>query len=198
MEAQINQTDIGAGSNESLTFEKVWSSIMELRKRQEETARQQEETARQQKETDRQIGKLGNRFGELVEHLVVPGIMDKFNEQGFNFSRCSESVKLREPDSKGVCTEIDLMLENGEIVVAIEVKSKPSQADVDRHAWRMEVLRRTDIQQKDKRKYQGAIAGAIINQELRNYILKSGFYVIEQTGDTVKLTIPEGFVPREW
>ena len=184
MEAQTNQTDIGAGSNESLTFEKVWSSIMELRKSQEETGRQ--------------IGKLGNRFGELVEHLVVPGIMDKFNEQGFNFSRCSENVKLREPDSRGVCTEIDLMLENGEIVVAIEVKSKPSQADVDRHVWRMEVLRRTDIQQKDKRKYQGAIAGAIINQELRNYILKSGFYVIEQTGDTVKLTIPEGFVPREW
>jgi hypothetical protein len=33
---------------------------------------------------------------------------------------------------------------------------------------------------------------------VRNYVLKKGFYAIEQSGDTVLINIPEGFKPREW
>jgi hypothetical protein len=33
---------------------------------------------------------------------------------------------------------------------------------------------------------------------VRNYALKAGFYMIEQTGDTVKTDAPTGFKPREW
>jgi hypothetical protein len=44
----------------------------------------------------------------------------------------------------------------------------------------------------------GAIAGAIMSNEMRAYILKKGFYAVEQTGDTVKINAPKGFVPREW
>jgi hypothetical protein len=28
--------------------------------------------------------------------------------------------------------------------------------------------------------------------------LKAGLYVVTQTGDTVKIDIPEGFKPKEW
>jgi hypothetical protein len=28
--------------------------------------------------------------------------------------------------------------------------------------------------------------------------LKEGLYVITQTGDTVKIDVPEGFVPKAW
>ena len=62
----------------------------------------------------------------------------------------------------------------------------------------MEVLRSRADQREDKRKFRGAIAGAIMSKEVRNYIQKCGFYSIEQTGNTVKISIPEGFVPREW
>ena len=37
-----------------------------------------------------------------------------------------------------------------------------------------------------------------IVKELCKQILKNGFYLIEQTGDTVKITMPEGFTPRDW
>jgi hypothetical protein len=33
---------------------------------------------------------------------------------------------------------------------------------------------------------------------VRTFALKTGFYVITQTGDTVKIDIPEGFVPNAW
>jgi hypothetical protein len=33
---------------------------------------------------------------------------------------------------------------------------------------------------------------------VKRYAVKSGFYIIEQSGDTVKIDTPEGFKPREW
>ena len=50
----------------------------------------------------------------------------------------------------------------------------------------------------DTRKFQGAIVGAIMSDEVRAYIHKTGFYAIEQTGDTVKINIPEEFIARVW
>ena len=194
---------------EGLTFEKVWVMFQETDRRRDELNQKfkeemaelresQKKTDKQMKETDRKIGELGNRFGKLAEHLVAPGIMEKFNKKGFNFTRCSNAVLIKEAGNPDALAEIDIMLENGEIVIAVEVKASAKPADVDKFVKRMELLRRTADQRPDTRKYQGAVAVAIMNQSLRDYILQSGFYAIEQTGDTVKLTIPKGFVPREW
>jgi hypothetical protein len=37
-----------------------------------------------------------------------------------------------------------------------------------------------------------------MKNEVRDYAHKTGFYVIEQTGDTVMINIPPDFKPREW
>jgi len=175
---------------EGLTFEKVWAALMETREQMKET------TLRFQ-ETDRQIGRLGSRFGEMVEHLVVPNIMNKFNALNFNFGHVSQNHRIS--DDAGHCiAEIDILLENGETVMAVEVKAKPHQNDVNEHIKRMEILRCRANDHNDKRKYRGAIAGAIMDENVRDYAHKTGFYVIEQAGDTVKIDIPENFVPREW
>jgi hypothetical protein len=34
--------------------------------------------------------------------------------------------------------------------------------------------------------------------EVREYIHQNGLYAIEQTGDTVKINNPQGFIPRQW
>ena len=39
---------------------------------------------------------------------------------------------------------------------------------------------------------------AIIDDSLRCFILKQGFYLIEQTGDTVRINVPKGFKPKKW
>jgi hypothetical protein len=51
---------------------------------------------------------------------------------------------------------------------------------------------------EDKRQLAGAVAGAIIAEGVKPFAFKNGFYVIEQAGDTVKIAIPEGFIPRKW
>ncbi|MCL2067179.1 MAG: hypothetical protein FWG99_06905 [Treponema sp.] len=69
---------------------------------------------------------------------------------------------------------------------------------MDEHINRMEVLRRRADTRNDIQKFQGAIAGAIMSDSVRNYAHKAGFYVIEQTGVTVMINVPEGFKAREW
>ena len=214
--------------NESLTFEKVWASIQETNRQLKESEQKSQEADRRFREslqesgkefdrkmqesmrklrddldeefkrTDRIVGALGNRFGELVEHLVTPSIIEKFNDLGFEFDKCSENIRLKEKGAPRAYAELDLLLENGEVAVAIEIKAKAKQADVDEHLERIEILRRRADRQHDSRKFQGAIAGAIMNDAVRDYAHRKGLYVIVQTGDTVKIDIPEDFKPREW
>jgi hypothetical protein len=48
-------------------------------------------------------------------------------------------------------------------------------------------------------KLYGAIAAAVIDDETRNYAIGQGFYVLEQSGDTMKI-LPDDpdFEPRRW
>ena len=189
-----------------LTFEDVWAALMENRQQMKESQekndreweRLREEADKERKKTDRIIGKLGNRFGELVEHLVAPNLMEKFNDLGFSFTESSMDVMINEPGNPDASTDIDILLENGDTVIAVEVKSKPNDEDVKDHIKRMEILRCRADRRNDKRKYQGAIAGAIMSPSVHQLITKNGFYPIEQTGDTVKISIPEKFTAREW
>jgi len=163
----------------------------------QEANQQRRETERLIKENARQIGKLSNRFGELAEHLVAPNIREKFNALGFSFEEVSQNKEITDAADNHVA-EVDILLENGDTVIAVEVKAKPGEKDVEEHINRLEILRRRADARNDKRTFQGAIAGAIMSKELRNHIIKNGFYAIEQTGDTVKINIPEGFKARRW
>ena len=149
---------------ESLNFEKVWAMF-------QETALRQKETDRQMKETNKKIGELGNRFGELAEHLVVPGITEKFNELGFEFEQISQNIKIKDSAQK-IIAEIDLLLENGDIVIAVEIKAKPDRIDIEDHIKRLELLRSRADKKNDKHRFQGAIAGAIMSDEIRNTAYK--------------------------
>ena len=156
-----------------LTFEDVWAGLMENReqmkdtdRRIKETDRQMKETDRQMKETDRQmkeifkrIGDLGNRFGELAEHLVAPSIKEKFKALGYTFEEVSHNKTLSH--NGNFLTEVDIVLENQSLVIAVEVKAKPLEKDVDEHVERMEILRRRADARNDTRKFRGAIAGAL-------------------------------------
>jgi hypothetical protein len=187
-----------------LTFEDVWAAILETEKMFKETDRQIkemalqfQETDRRLKKTDKQIGELGNRFGELAEHLVTPNIAEKFRALHYTFTKAGPDVAFFNRDGSFLA-EVDVWLENGEFAMAVEVKSKLRTEHVDDHVRRMAILRSYLDEREDTRKLLGAVAGAIVPPDLRNYVLKKGFYLIEQSGDTVKIRAPRGFKPRIW
>jgi predicted AAA+ superfamily ATPase len=157
------------------------------------------ETDRQMKRTDKQMGGLHRRFGELAKHLVAPGIARRFNKLGYHFeSIMPGGIKILDKEGK-TRAEIDLLLENGDSIVAVEVKTRPNEEDIEHHFRRIEILKEHREAKGEKpKRILGAIAGAIFGTREQNAALKAGFYVLEQSGDTMRINIPKGFVPREW
>ncbi|MCL1928879.1 MAG: hypothetical protein FWG07_08830 [Treponema sp.] len=193
-----------------LNFEQVWAALMENRELQKETDRlqkenalRQKETDRQMKETDRQIkeinkrfGDFSNRFGEIAEYMVAPGLQDKFRKMGLTFQEASNHAKYRDDDNN-IFFEVDIMLENGDKAMLVEVKTKPSTEDVQDHIQRLEKMRTYADLRGDKRSFLGAVAGVAMTKNVRDYVLKQGFYVIEPSGETFNITPPNG-QPKEW
>ncbi|MCL2600996.1 MAG: hypothetical protein FWD88_07430, partial [Treponema sp.] len=203
------------------TPEELWAILDRGTKRQEEFERRQEdfdrrqaEAIRRQEEADRQreedwkkiekmftennkkIGGLDNTLGEIVEHLVVPGTEERFKEMGILFDRISPNSRIKQ-DGK-LIAEVDILLENKDSIMAVEVKSKPSTRDVETHRLRLEKLRGYYDRLGDKRALLGAMAGAVFGTDTKKAALDAGFYVMVQSGDAMKMDLPEDFVPRKW
>jgi len=190
-------------TGEGLTFEKVWAMFQESGRRMEEQRKENdrimEKVALQMEETDRKIGELSNRFGELAEHLVAPAIHERFNELGYHFSAAAEGgYKIRDISNGKTLAQIDILLENDDYIMAVEVKATVRIKDIEHHIKRLEILKEYRSKRHDTRKIQGAIAGAIFGSAEKKAVIEAGFFVLEQSGDTMKLEIPEGFVPREF
>jgi hypothetical protein len=69
---------------------------------------------------------------------------------------------------------------------------------VGKHVQRLKILRHNKDKKGDKRKIYGALAGAIMSDNIKAAAIEAGLYVIIQTGDTVKIDIPKGFIPKTW
>ncbi|GHV78352.1 hypothetical protein AGMMS49944_01430 [Spirochaetia bacterium] len=154
------------------------------------------ETEKVQKETQRIVGDLGNKFGEEAEYTMLPGLPEKFKQFGFDFSVINRNRKINN-DKHDIHAEIDAFLENGTQAMAVEVKAKLQNSDVDDHIKRMGKLRKYADIFGDKRELFGALAAVVVNEKAKNYALKNGFYVIEPSGEDVNIIKPDSD-PRVW
>jgi hypothetical protein len=150
------------------------------------------------KQTHREVGALSNRIGEIVEHLMSPRLHEKFRSLGYRFENMSRDYDIYDSEDRHL-VEVNVFLENGEYALAVEVKSKPSQEDVDDHVKRLELLRGWADRRQDGRKFLGAVAGAVIKTEVREYAFKRGLFVIEQSGETIEVNKPPApWEPKTW
>jgi hypothetical protein len=136
------------------------------------------------------IGRLGNKIGELIEHFMAADIVHKFNTLGYVFTKAGRRIIYRDHAGRFL-TEVDILLENGEYALAVEVKTDISTEDIKDHVQRMAILRSYAEERRDTRRYIGAVAGGIVREPVRDYALKNGFYVIEQSGETIRIRKPE-------
>jgi hypothetical protein len=156
-----------------------------------------EQMVEHRKETNRMTGEMIRRFGQVVEHLIAPNLIEKLNAMNFDFRISSPNRKYYDKNHQEI-TEVDVLLENTNIVMAVEIKSKLQGSDVQDHVERMNILREYADEHDDKRVWLGAVGGALLATEARKAALKAGFFLIEQSGDTVKISVPQGFKPKEW
>jgi type I site-specific restriction endonuclease len=205
LNAEVAQLQKEAALQLKETARQMKETDQRLAKQMQETdqrlAKQMQETdqrlAKRGIDLDRQLGELGLRLGDVVEHIMSPKLHEKFATLNFRFSRSSRNVEIRDQNGRHL-TEVDVLLENGDYVIAVEVKTRPSSRDIKDHIKRMEILRTVADGHNDKRKYSGAIAGAVVTPQVLAYALKNGFYVIVPSGETVSIEAPDGFNPRIW
>ncbi len=179
-----------------ITFEQVWAVLDRVSKKQEELVEIQKATDRQIQRTESELGRLSKRMGEVVEFMVAPNLCEKFREFGFNFSQSNQNTIVSDKANK-ISFEIDVKLENYSKAMLVEVKTKPTTEDVKDHVKRLEKMRKFADLHNDKRAFLGAVAGAVITDNVRKYVLKQGFFVIEPSGEGFNITSPKG-QPKEW
>jgi hypothetical protein len=84
--------------------------------------------------------------------------------------------------------------------MVVEIKTKPSNDDINDHLERMQKMRVHADLRNDKPTYLGAVTGVVFSEGVKNRALRNGFYVLEPSGETFIITEPgaEGFTPGVW
>ena len=181
-------------------FREAAEQRKETDQRRQEIDEQMKKTEQQMERTHKEISALGSRVGEIVENMVGGDIVEQFQALGY---KVTEHSRRKRFGVKGAIStgEIDLLLEDGDVVILIEVKTTLKVDGINEHIERLEKYRHY-IDSKgssDKRKLVGAIAAASASDEVIKYAHKCGLYVIVQAGRTVEiLPQPEGFVAKKW
>jgi uncharacterized protein YukE len=184
--------------------DEIWAMMKENAAQMKETDHQMKETderiANLQKTVERMnqnVGGLNRSLGELIETLIAARLWEKFTD--YNLQRAYQRVPIFDEKNR-IMTDIDILLSNTDVVMAVEVKRELDRIkDVEEHLKRMELIRERPPAEVRGKKLLGAMAGGVVDADVRRYAWESGFYVLELTGDTVELIPPpEGFVPRQW
>jgi ribosomal protein L9 len=208
--AQLNNPEIPS-------FETVWAALQETdrimkdnAKRQEESAKEQEKRQKEsekrrkefeelQKELNKnfheQLGKITNLFGQFTEAMLTPALSKKFMDFGFDFQTTSRNFEVKGKDHKTLL-EVDIMMENGDKVMLVEVKTKLTIERINYHIERLEKMRAYADARGDTRTFLGAVAGVVVTEKERTYALNQGLYLIETSGENLYITPPN--LPKEW
>jgi hypothetical protein len=171
----------------------------------QETDRKFQETERlmkeQSQETDKVIkalsknlGEIGNRLGEFVEHLVMPTVVRLFQAQGLEVHEVHSDVTAKR-DGQGI--QVDLLVVNDGVLIAIECKSKMTTAYVDQHLERMNKLKRMLPTYRHHQAF-GAVAALVMPNDVAEYAEEQGFYVLVQSGETLTIRNEPAFRAKAW
>ena len=175
---------------------KFQESIEEAKLRSKETDSRFKETDKKIKEVSRQIGNLGNRLGQFVEEMVRPAVVRLFQSRGLDVHQVMKNVTAYD-DAGQFRLEIDLLVINQKTLVAVEVKSNLGQDDVKEHLERLALIKDCFPQYAD---YQvmGAVAGAVVPEEVGRFAYRQGLFVLAQNGDTMEICNDDRFAPHTW
>ncbi|WP_059370119.1 hypothetical protein [Treponema endosymbiont of Eucomonympha sp.] len=192
-----------AATPKKVTLDDLYRYLAEARKTREETTKEwneniaKERKAREEaaKEWDKKMGDLSNRLGDVVEYTFVPdAVMRKFAELGYEIETAARDYTITGADRHSIA-EVDILLQDGDTVTLVEIKTKLTKAHIDEHVQRLQKVRET-------KRFEGKAligAGAVVSDETKAYALQQGMYVLEQTGEAIQIMPRDrSFVPRKW
>ena len=136
------------------------------------------------------FGNATNRLGEIIEFMVAPNLLQKFDEFGFCFRTLLNRVRITN-DKGRFLTEVDILLMDGDKAMVVEVKTKPKKTDLERHLKRMKWIQENKIPLfKDIKKIYSAVAGAVFADDVMKEATDKGFYIISQKEANIDIFEP--------
>jgi hypothetical protein len=181
----------------TLSFETVWAMLTKLGERVDRTSKTVDRMCKRVDRVTKNVGGLNRSLGELIETLIAAKLWEKFPQ--YDLKRAYQRLPIY--DEKNVVkTDIDILLVDTVVCMAVEVKRELDRRDdVDRHIKRMQLFRQYPPELIGNKQLLGAMAGGVVDPEVKDYAYKSGFYVLELTGESVHLVSPpENFEPKRW
>jgi hypothetical protein len=166
----------------------------EADRRAAEADRSMEELRQIVANASREVGRLGDRWGTFVENLVEPAVLRLFQERGIDIQTTYRRAKSTRPQAS---MEIDILAVDGDVAVAIEVKSRLAQQDVDDFCEKLQKFKQAFPEHSSHQVY-GAVAAIEFVQEVDRYAYRKGLFIIRQCGDSVELANDRSFQPRAW
>ncbi|MBF0339008.1 MAG: DUF3782 domain-containing protein [Nitrospirae bacterium] len=175
-----------------ISSEKVDAQLAKTDAQLAKTDAQLAKTEKLVAKTTEAVNKLTGKWSNFVVGLVFPAVERMFQERGIDLKRVRKGVYVEAAD-----VEIDIFGINGQYVVAIEIKSTLSVADVNEHLARLSKLQQAFKGHADKQ-IIGAVAGIVIEEGVDRYAYHKGLFVIGESGNTVKILNDSKFVPRHF
>ncbi len=198
-DTRIAEADARIAEADARLTETIERTSAAVHKTSEELHKISADLAESLKNLGGNVGDVNHRLGEIVELVVLPGLMTEMNTLfGHNFDNASP--RKRFTDSGQEYAEIDLFLENGDSVMAVEAKTRFTLGMVNKYIKQVESLREHEIKAGVAgKKIYAAIAGLGIDANAKTFALKSGIYVvmIDRSGAEFTIESPNGAV-RTW
>ncbi|MDR2792208.1 MAG: hypothetical protein LBB61_00885 [Treponema sp.] len=176
----------------TLSFEQVWAALLKMGEKVDKLAEKVDRVTTN-------VGGLNVSMRELIDTLFAPHIGEKFDVYGYNLKRTFKRVPLYD-DTSRVRGEIDILLSNTTVCMAVEIKRWLDKTDqVDEHIKHLRLIRKYPPAEANGKRLLGAIAAAVVNPEVKEYAEGSGLFVLELVGEDVRLLeSPQDFTPKEW
>ncbi len=190
-------------------------SIEELRESQRESRRETDRALRESsRETERFLkesaakrdiaieqairnlsGVFSTQWGRLVEALVEPSCVEQFQARGVKIARSFQ--RAEGIDSEGRRTEVDVLLVNGEEVVAVEVKTTLKSGDIDNHVARLSHFK-SYFPEYASKVVLGAVAALRFDAGSDRRAYRKGLFVLRPSNGVARIVNDSAFRPRRF
>jgi predicted AAA+ superfamily ATPase len=127
------------------------------------------------------LGNVTNNQGYVAEEFFLNSLL-KHNHLGNIYF--DDVAKNMEKHRGQMQEEFDLVLNNGDVIGIVEVKYKAHENDLDKLDRKMKNFKKLFPIYQNYKQY-GAIASFHINDAAKKEALRSGYFVLQRSGDLV-------------
>jgi chromosome segregation ATPase len=174
---QLRQTD----EQLKQTDEQLKQTSQNLIKSQDAFDKRMQKLDEKLEKIGRMVGAIGNNQGDVAEEYFVNSLKKRLKIGVMEFDYLVPNYII---ESKHTQDEYDILLVNGDVVAAIEVKYKFHINDLDKLPKKIENLK--NIPQYKNYKIYIGIAGFHISNDVVKEALKRGYFVLKRSGDVIE------------